>query len=95
MRTAFDVCNAEPKVQERYGRNSFGWSLLMAYRLIEAGVSLVQVNLGNFKTWDTHQAQFPKFKNYLLPPMDQALAALLDDLHDSGLLDSTLGGDGE
>ena len=72
VRAAFDVCNADPKVQERYGRNSFGWSLLMAYRLIEAGVSLVQVNLGNFKTWDTHQAQFPKFKNYLLPPMDRA-----------------------
>ena len=90
VRSAFDVRNLEAKVQDRYGRNSFGWSLLMARRLIEAGVSLVQVNLGNYKTWDTHQALFPKFKNYLLPPMDRALSALIDDLHDSGLLETTL-----
>src|SRR5262249_30955419 len=47
VRRAFDVANDEPKTQDRYGRNAFGWSLLMARRLVEAGVSLVQVNLGN------------------------------------------------
>ncbi len=87
---AFDVTRAEPKLQDNYGRNSFGWSLLLASRLVEAGVSLVQVNLGNNETWDTHEAAFPNLKNYLLPPMDKAVSALLDDLQDRGLLDSTL-----
>ncbi|HEV3117925.1 MAG TPA: DUF1501 domain-containing protein, partial [Gemmataceae bacterium] len=90
VRQAFDVLHADAQTQERYGRNSFGWSLLMARRLIEAGVNLVQVNLGNNETWDTHQAIFPNLKNFLLPPADRAVSALLDDLAASGLLDSTL-----
>ncbi len=87
---AFDVTRADEKLQDRYGRNSFGWSLLMARQLVEAGVGLVQVNLGNDETWDTHQAAFPNLKNFLLPPMDQAVSALLDDLDERGLLESTL-----
>jgi hypothetical protein len=90
VRRAFDVTRADPKVQDRYGRNAFGWSLLMARRLVEAGVRLVQVNLGNNETWDTHQAAFPNLKQFLLPPADRAVSALLDDLADAGLLDSTL-----
>ena len=90
VRRAFDVTNAEERVQDRYGRNSFGWSLLMAYRLIEAGVRLVQVNLGNNETWDTHGDSFHRFKNKLFPPTDRGLSALLDDLEVAGLLDSTL-----
>src|SRR5262245_1452311 len=62
----------------------------MAFRLIEAGVNLVQVNLGNNETWDTHGNAFPHLKDKLFPPTDRALSALLDDLHDRGLLDSTL-----
>jgi len=89
-RQAFDVLGADPKITERYGRNAFGWSLLMARRLVEAGVRLVQVNLGNNETWDTHGNAFPHLKDQLLPPMDRAVSALLDDLHESGLLDSTL-----
>ncbi|WP_422928161.1 DUF1501 domain-containing protein [Singulisphaera sp. PoT] len=89
-RQAFDVNGADAKVTERYGRNAFGWSLLMARRLVEAGVRLVQVNLGNNETWDTHGNAFPHLKNSLLPPMDRAVSALLDDLHESGMLDSTL-----
>src|SRR5205085_8103044 len=89
-RRAFDVVHVDPKVQDRYGRNQFGWSLLMARRLVEAGVNLVQVNLGNNETWDTHQAMFPNLKDKLFPPTDRALSALLDDLHENGLLDSTL-----
>jgi uncharacterized protein (DUF1501 family) len=50
----------------------------------------VQVNLGNNETWDTHGNAFPHLKDKLLPPTDRALSALLDDLHESGLLDSTL-----
>lgn len=90
MRAAFDVTRADARTQDRYGRNSFGWSLLMALRLVEAGVTLVQVNLGNNETWDTHGDAFPRFKDKLFPPTDRALSALLDDLHDRGLLDSTL-----
>ena len=77
-------------MQDRYGRNSFGWSLLMARRLVEAGVNLVQVNLGNNETWDTHGEAFPHLKDKLFPPTDRALSALLDDLNESGLLESTL-----
>jgi hypothetical protein len=87
---AFDVMRSDPRVLERYGRNSFGYSLLMARRLIEAGVNLVQVNLGNNETWDTHGNAFPHLKDKLFPPTDRALSALLDDLSDSGLLDTTL-----
>ena len=90
VRRAFDVTNAEQGIQERYGRNSFGWSMLMAFRLVEAGVRLVQINLGNNETWDTHGDAFPRFKNKLFPPTDRALAALLDDLESNGLLESTL-----
>lgn len=87
---AFDVAGADEKVQERYGKNAFGWSLLMARRLVEAGVNLVQVNLGNNETWDTHQSAFPNLKNFLFPPTDRAVSALLDDLDERGLLDETL-----
>lgn len=90
VKQAFDVTHADEKTQERYGKNTFGWSLLMARRLVEAGVNLVQVNLGNNETWDTHGNIFPHLKNYLFPPTDRALSALLDDLQDSGLLDSTM-----
>jgi uncharacterized protein (DUF1501 family) len=62
----------------------------MARRLVEAGVNLVQVNLGNNESWDTHQAIFKNLKEFLFPPTDRAVSALLDDLDSSGLLDSTL-----
>ncbi len=87
---ALDVTRADDKTQDRYGRNSFGWSLLMARRLIEVGVNLVQVNLGNDESWDTHGNAFPHLKEKLFPPTDRAVSALLDDLHESGLLDDTL-----
>jgi hypothetical protein len=90
VRRAIDVTAADDDVQRRYGRNSYGWSLLMAYRLVEAGVTLVQVNLGNNETWDTHGDSFPRFKDKLFPPTDRALSALLDDLAATGLLDTTL-----
>lgn len=90
VRRAFDVTRADDKTQDRYGRNSFGWSLLMARRLVEAGVNFVQVNLGNNETWDNHGNIFPHLKDYLFPPTDLAVSALLDDLHDGGLLPRTL-----
>lgn len=90
VQRAFDVTNANEQTQEKYGKNAFGWSLLMARRLLSAGVSLVQVNLGNDETWDTHGNAFPHLKNNLFPPTDRAVSALLDDLHESGELDDTL-----
>jgi hypothetical protein len=90
VRAAFDVHGVDPAVQDRYGRNAFGWSLLMARQLVESGVRLVHVNLGNNESWDNHQAIFPNLREYLLPPMDRAVSALLDDLGDRGLLDDTL-----
>jgi hypothetical protein len=90
IRQVIDVTHADSRVQDRYGRNYFGWSLLMAKNLVEAGVRFVQVNLGNNETWDTHEAAWPLLKNNLLPPTDKALAALLDDLSESGRLDETL-----
>ncbi|QDU93050.1 DUF1501 domain-containing protein [Lignipirellula cremea] len=90
MKGLFQVTQADEKTLDRYGRHVFGWSLLMARRLVESGVSLVQVNLGNNESWDTHGNAFPNLKNYLLPPMDQSVSALLDDLGERGLLDETL-----
>lgn len=87
---AVDVHSASDSLQDRYGRNSFGWSLLMARQLVEAGVSLVQVNLGNDESWDTHEKAFPNLKNYLLPPTDRAVSALIEDLDQRGLLDDVL-----
>jgi hypothetical protein len=90
IRRALDVTKADAATQERYGQNSFGWSLLMAFRLVEAGVNLVQINLGNNEAWDTHGEAFWRLREKLLPPTDRALSALLDDLVATGLLDSTL-----
>lgn len=90
VQEAFDVTKAPEALQLKYGKNAFGWSLLMAKRLVKAGVNLVQVNLGNNETWDTHDNAFPLLKDCLLPPTDRGISALLDDLEDSGLLDETL-----
>ena len=90
LKKLFDIHSAAPDELTRYGKNSFGWSLLLSRRLVEAGVRFVQVNLGNNETWDTHGNAFPNLKNYLLPPMDRSVTALLEDLQQRGLLDSTL-----
>ncbi len=87
---ALDVHSAPDAIQDRYGRNSFGWSLLMARQLVESGVSLVQVNLGNDEAWDTHEAAFRNLKNFLFPPTDRAVSALVDDLDERGMLDDVL-----
>lgn len=87
---AFTLDGVNAQTLDRYGRNSFGWSLLMARRMLETGISLIQVNLGNNESWDTHQNAWKNLKGFLLPPMDRAVSALLDDLEASGLLDETL-----
>ena len=90
VRAAFDVESADPAVLARYGKNKFGLSLLMARRLVESGVRLVQVNLGKNSSWDTHRRNFVNLRENLFPYFDQSISALLDDLALSGLLESTL-----
>ncbi len=87
---AFEMDREPPAVRDRYGRHTFGQSLLLARRLVEAGVPVVQANMGHVQNWDSHSDIFPTLKKRLLPPLDQAVAALLDDLEASGLIDETL-----
>lgn len=87
---AFDVGREDPRLLERYGKHSFGRSLLLARRFIEAGVPIVQASMGIVQTWDTHVANFPRLRDSLLPPLDQAVSTLLDDLKSRGMLDETL-----
>jgi Protein of unknown function (DUF1501) len=87
---AFDLSHEDPRLRDRYGRHMYGQSLLMARRLVSAGVPIVQVNMGRVQTWDTHSANFKSLKDRLLPPTDQGVATLLDDLQAHGLLDETL-----
>jgi uncharacterized protein (DUF1501 family) len=87
---AFDLSREPETVRERYGRHMFGQSLLLARRLIEAGVPIVQANMGSMNQWDTHNNGFNALKNNLLPFLDRGMSALLDDLRDRGLEDETL-----
>ncbi len=96
-RKAFDLSQESHATRQRYGQHRFGQSVLLARRLIESGVSLVQVNWtrsGDINSsspmWDTHQKNSHLLKTELMPPMDAACSALIDDLHDRGLLDETL-----
>jgi hypothetical protein len=87
---AFDLSKEPDVVREKYGRHSWGQSHLLARRLVEAGVPFVTTVNGPSITWDTHKDNFGRLKNQLVPPMERAFAALLDDLQERGLLDTTL-----
>jgi hypothetical protein len=96
-RSAFQLEREPVVVHERYGHSPFGQSVLLARRLVEAGVSLVQVNWfrgpnepSDNPCWDSHKNESERLKNILLPPMDQAFSALLEDLAQRGRLDETL-----
>jgi len=84
---AFDLSREEDKVRTAYGRNDFAQRLLMARRLVEVGVSWVTVNYGG---WDHHTKLFDAYKGDHVKNMDRGVAALLRDLDERGLLDSTL-----
>jgi len=84
---AFDIHSEDPRLRDRYGRNSLGQGCLLARRLIEAGVRFVTVTDGG---WDTHQNNFTSLKSRLLPRLDAAFSSLLQDLADRGQLDSTV-----
>jgi hypothetical protein len=87
---ALDLDREDPRLVDKYGRHSFGQTLLIARRLVEVGVPIVQASMGIVQTWDTHVSNFPRLRDSLLPPLDQAVSALLDDLEFRGLLDETL-----
>jgi uncharacterized protein (DUF1501 family) len=74
-------------VRDRYGRTTFGQSCLLARRLVEAGVRFTTVAMGG---WDTHSDNFKQLKDNLMTPLDNGYSALIEDLHQRGLLDSTL-----
>jgi hypothetical protein len=83
----FDLTREPDKVRDLYGREEWGQAFLVARRLVEAGVRMVQINL---RGWDTHQNAFRDLKGKLLPSIDHCLSGLLDDLEDRRLLDETL-----
>jgi hypothetical protein len=96
-RNSFDLDREPAPVRERYGASQFGQSVLLARRLVEAGVALVQVNWyrgpdepPDNPCWDSHTKETERLKTTLMPPMDQAFSALLEDLTARGMLDETL-----
>ena len=84
---AFDLSHEDPRLRDRYGRNTFGQSCLLARRLVESGVRFVTVSFGG---WDTHQQNFTSLKGRLLPRLDAGYSTLLSDLYERGLLDDTI-----
>ncbi len=91
-RNAFDLEKEPLALRDRYGRSLFGSSALLARRLVEAGVTFVTIHTeskGNGH-WDTHNNNFKMLRHWLLPYLDQCLTALIQDLDDRGLLDTTL-----
>ena len=85
-RLAFAIEEEKPAVRERYGRTTFGQSCLLARRLVESGVGFVTVNFGG---WDHHAKIWPGLENKL-PDFDRGFSALVNDMHDRGLLSETL-----
>lgn len=86
-RAAFDLSREQPRLRDRYGRTGLGQACLLARRLVEVGVRCVTIDFGS---WDTHQNNFTDLKDKLLPPWDAAIATLLEDLAQRGMLNNTL-----
>ncbi|MBL8851242.1 MAG: DUF1501 domain-containing protein [Planctomycetaceae bacterium] len=86
-RNPFDLSQEADSIRDQYGREEWGQGFLVARRLVEAGVRMVQVNL---RGWDTHQNAFRDLKGKLLPSIDHCLSGFLDDLEQRGLLSETL-----
>jgi uncharacterized protein (DUF1501 family) len=83
---AFKVTKEPKEVQDRYGTSGFGRGCLMARRLVETGVPFIEVDLGG---WDTHSNNFTSLKNNLLPQVDKAMSALVEDLVQHGMYKDT------
>ena len=96
-RRAFRLEQEPETVRARYGKSPFGQGVLLARRLVESGVRLVQVNWyrgpdepPSNPCWDSHVAESGRLKDVLVPPTDRAFSALIEDLHQRGMLDETL-----
>jgi len=85
---AFDMKQEDAKLRDEYGRNDLGQSCLLARRLVEAGVTFVTIQAGG--GWDTHANNFTELKGKLLPKYDQAVTALVNDIHRRGLNENVL-----
>lgn len=90
VREAFDLSKEPAKVHESYGKHTFGQSVLLARRLVEAGARFVTASGFKIQQWDTHANNDKILRETLVPPFDQALSALLTDLKERGMLDSTV-----
>jgi uncharacterized protein (DUF1501 family) len=90
VRDAFDLLKESDKMKERYGKDSIGQSCLLARRLVEAGSRFVTAAGYHGTSWDTHSDNDKGHRDRLAPPLDRTLTALVEDLEDRGLLDSTL-----
>jgi len=93
VKEAFDLSREPAKMRDAYGRTTFGQCVLLARRLVEAGVRIVTCYYcrpGGGFIWDTHKENFPELKRLLLPTTDQTLPTLLNDLEERGLLKDTL-----
>ena len=90
MRDSFDIARETDETRDRYGRHMFGQSMLLARRLVESEMPIVQVNVGHMNRWDTHGNNFKRLETELLPPFEKGLSSLVTDLSDRGLLDETL-----
>ncbi len=90
VRDAFDLSKEPEKLRERYGKDAVGQSALLARRLVEAGARFVTAAGFHSNSWDTHAKNDQGHRDRLCPPLDRTLSALLDDLSDRGLLDSTV-----
>lgn len=98
LREAFDLDREDARVRDRYGRSLFGSSVLVARKLVEAGVQFVNVFWDNYAPrfqssdygWDTHEQNFVTLRERYLPWLDQTYSALMEDLEQRGLLEETL-----
>ncbi len=89
LKTALDINAEPPEMRDRYGRHPYGQTLLLARRLVELEMPVIQCNMGRVQTWDTHVDHFPRLRT-MLPALDTGFSAFLDDLKERGLLDQTL-----
>ena len=91
-RQAFDLASEPVAMRERYGKTEFGQRCLLARRLVESGVPMVNVNYCHTPSgsWDTHSKNFSKMKDQLGPDLDTAFTALVEDLDQRGMLEDTL-----
>ena len=89
LKSTLDINQESDETRDRYGRHLYGQTLLLARRLVEMEMPVIQCNMGIVQSWDTHVNHFPRLKT-MLPALDNGLSALLGELEERGLMDQTL-----